>query len=96
MLASGGLRFRMDSARHPHEARFLGLDCSKAAARLAWRPCVDVDRAMAWTVAWYDAFSTGRDMRVFTVDQIREYHAATVSASATAEESGSPQAQVHG
>ena len=49
------------------------LDCSKAAAILDWHPAMDVDGALAWTVAWYDAYVDGADMQRYTLNQIAEY-----------------------
>lgn len=43
----------------PHEARFLKLDCSKAADELDWRPTLDANSALRSTVRWYRAFCRG-------------------------------------
>lgn len=58
---------------HPHEARYLQLDCSKARTRLGWRPRTDVDQALRWVVDWYKAFRAGRDPRAVTLEQIAEF-----------------------
>jgi CDP-glucose 4,6-dehydratase len=45
----------------PHEARFLKLDCSRARARLGWKPVWSVDQAVERTVVWYrDYYEEGR------------------------------------
>ena len=41
---------------NPHEARFLKLDCSKAADLLDWRPVWDAPRALQMTTQWYRDF----------------------------------------
>jgi len=71
-----GLRWRVDDAAHPHEARYLKLDSSRARARLGWRPLVGLDDALASIVAWYDALSQNADMREVTVRQIEALQAA--------------------
>jgi len=62
-----------DPGCHPHEARYLQLDCSKARTRLGWRPRTDVDQALRWVVDWYKAFRAGRDPRAVTLEQVAEF-----------------------
>jgi CDP-glucose 4,6-dehydratase len=68
-----GARWEADQGNHPHEARFLKLDCSRAHALLGWRPRLDVDMALAWTVDWYKAWRNGKDMRALSLRQISTY-----------------------
>ena len=68
-----GARCEGDRGVHPHEATFLRLDCSKARARLGWRPRWQLDRALEETVAWYRAFYGGTDVRALSVGQIEAY-----------------------
>ena len=68
-----GARCEGDRGIHPHEATFLKLDCSKARARLGWRPRWRLDRALEETVAWYHAFYRGTDIRALSVGQIEAY-----------------------
>jgi len=56
----------------PHEAGLLNLDCSKAKARLHWRPRLSLDEVLEWTLAWYQAYQTA-DMYEFCCRQIEEY-----------------------
>jgi CDP-glucose 4,6-dehydratase len=65
-----GASWKRDAGDHPHEAAVLKLDCSKARARLGWRPLFDLDRALALTVDWYKALQRGTDMRAFTLAQV--------------------------
>jgi CDP-glucose 4,6-dehydratase len=58
-LWPGELAWTHDDGPHPHEARYLKLDSSKARGRLGWRPPVDLDAALEATVAWYAAYPTG-------------------------------------
>jgi CDP-glucose 4,6-dehydratase len=64
------LRSTVDSGPHPHEARYLKLDSSRARSRLGWRPLLGLDAALEATVAWYTQLSAGADMRAVTVGQI--------------------------
>jgi CDP-glucose 4,6-dehydratase len=69
-LWGAGARWEQDPGSHPHEAAMLTLDSSKAAARLGWRPTIDLDRALDMTVAWYKDCRDGADMRERTINQI--------------------------
>ncbi|HEY1451084.1 MAG TPA: CDP-glucose 4,6-dehydratase [Solirubrobacteraceae bacterium] len=66
----GGLRTSIDDGPHPHEARYLKLDSSRARARLGWRPPVALEDALESIVEWYAALRDGADMRAVTVAQI--------------------------
>jgi CDP-glucose 4,6-dehydratase len=63
-------RWEHDGGEHPHEAAYLKLDCTKAAARLGWHPAIDLDRALGMTVEWYRALEAGEDMRAVTLGQL--------------------------
>ncbi|WP_028213190.1 CDP-glucose 4,6-dehydratase [Paraburkholderia mimosarum] len=66
-------RWALDGNEHPHEATYLKLDCSKARARLGWRPRWNLDRTIDNIVGWYKAAARGEDMRAVTLAQIDEY-----------------------
>lgn len=66
-------RWRLDGRAHPHEATYLKLDCSKARARLGWRPRWNLERTLDQIVAWYKAAAHQADMRAATLAQIDEY-----------------------
>lgn len=61
------------SGPHPHEARFLQLDSSKARSRLGWRPRLDLATALEWTVEWYKAHADGADAKGLALAQIDRY-----------------------
>ncbi len=61
------------SGAAPHEAHLLKLCIDKAAGELGWRPTLDSAQAIDWTVAWYKAWHTGRDLRAESLRQIREF-----------------------
>lgn len=58
---------------HAHENTYLKLDCSKAHARLDWRPKLDLQTALQWIVDWTKAYQRGVDMRSYTTAQINEF-----------------------
>jgi len=66
-------RWTQAGAIGPHEARLLKVDSSKAKLRLGWRPRLDIQAALAWTVAWYSGFKQGEDVREMTLKQIERY-----------------------
>jgi CDP-glucose 4,6-dehydratase len=74
------LRWVLDDGPHPHEARYLKLDSSRARMRLGWRPPVGLDEALASIVEWYQALSEGADMHAVTVGQIEAFQYAAGSA----------------
>jgi CDP-glucose 4,6-dehydratase len=68
-----GAAWKLDRAVHPHEATYLKLDCSKAHARLGWRPRWNLDRTLDSIVAWYKAAAREDDVREVTLAQINDY-----------------------
>ncbi|HLB22156.1 MAG TPA: CDP-glucose 4,6-dehydratase [Solirubrobacteraceae bacterium] len=74
------LRWVLDEGPHPHEARYLKLDSSRAKGRLGWRPPVELDMALRSIVDWYQALRGGADMRAFTLGQIEAFSYAAGSA----------------
>lgn len=72
-LWPAGLRWRVGEGPHPHEARHLKLDSSRARARLGWRPLIDLGAGLEATVAWYREFSEQADMRTVTLGQIATF-----------------------
>ncbi len=71
-----GIRWCVDTALHPHEARHLRLDCSKAKAELGWQPLWNLGSSLEATVKWYKAYQTyrvQRDLRSLVFEQIQTY-----------------------
>ena len=75
----GAFSWRHDSGQNVHEANFLKLDCSKAHARLAWFPQLDLHSAVEMTLKWYQAYIEKKDVRQLTEQQIADYDTLTVS-----------------
>jgi len=66
---------------NPHEARFLKLDCSKAADLLDWRPVWDANTALVETVGWYrDFYSAAGQAGALTEKCLTAYIADATSA----------------
>ncbi|MFC5498466.1 CDP-glucose 4,6-dehydratase [Caenimonas terrae] len=62
-----------DGQQHPHEARWLRLDCSKAREELGWSPRWDLERALREIVRWHRASAAGADMRALSLQQIDDF-----------------------
>jgi CDP-glucose 4,6-dehydratase len=69
------LRSIEDDGPHPHEARYLKLDSSKARARLGWRPGLDLEQTLESIVDWYRELRDGGDMHAVTLGQIEAFAA---------------------
>ena len=62
------------SGQQPHEAGLLQLDISKALSRLPWKPKLNAQQAIEWSIGWYKEFYTkGSDARSLIQQQIRDY-----------------------
>jgi len=73
-LWHGKVRWRVDTAEHPHEAGKLMLDSTKARQRLGWKPRLALDDALRLTADWYGRFMDGKGgLREETEAQVR-YH----------------------
>ncbi len=66
-----GLRSAYHPGPHPHEAKVLQLDCSKAAQKLAWRSIWNADETLRRTVQWYRAYYERGQLR--SDEDLREY-----------------------
>jgi CDP-glucose 4,6-dehydratase len=68
-----------DDGPHPHEARYLKIDSSRARVHLGWRPLVGLEPALESIVEWYWALREGADMRAVTLRQIETFQYAAAS-----------------
>lgn len=66
-------RWTRDRGAHPHEARLLRLDASKARDMFGWSPMLSFDESAEWTAQWYRAFADARDLRAETLLQVDRY-----------------------
>ena len=72
--------WRLDDQPRVHEAQLLLLDAGKARRELGWRPRLDLDRALDWTVEWYRAYHRDEDVGALTLAQIERYASLRASA----------------
>jgi CDP-glucose 4,6-dehydratase len=66
-----GLRSEHHPGPHPHEAKTLQLDCSKAAQTLAWRAVWNADATLQHTTQWYRAYYERGQLR--SHDDLQDY-----------------------
>ncbi len=72
-LWADGSSYCLDNGKHPHEASYLKLDCSKAKTMLNWYPKWNIDMALEKSVEWYKAYRDGNDIRELCLTQIQQY-----------------------
>jgi len=65
--------YTIDAGDHPHEARYLKLDCSKAHAELGWQPRWNLEKTLDKITTWTRAYLDGKDVRQVCREQITEY-----------------------
>lgn len=67
--------YKVDKSSHPHEAKLLKLDISKARSELKWNPVYEAKTTIAKTIEWYKNFYDNKniDIKEFTINQIKEY-----------------------
>jgi CDP-glucose 4,6-dehydratase len=75
-------RWIKDDHYHPHEARYLKLDTSKARERLRWLPRWTLDETLGRIVDWHQAWMAGKDMRAHCLREIADYSEAAPAPSA--------------
>ncbi len=63
----------LDKEKHPYEARYLKLDCSKARNLLGWSPKLNLSTTIEWIVSWYKSYKNNEDMRHITEEEILRY-----------------------
>jgi CDP-glucose 4,6-dehydratase len=69
--------YEIDKGEHPHEARYLKLDCSKAKTELGWHPRWTVEKAIDSIIEWTRAYNKNKDLREACLDQIEAYRHST-------------------
>lgn len=62
-----------DKSDHPHEAKLLKLDISKAKKFLEWSPNWSLHTSLESIIEWHENFINGGKVRDFTVKQIHKY-----------------------
>lgn len=72
-LWGSGATWVLDAEPQPREAPALELNAAKARQRLGWRPRLDLDTALAWTVSWFKDWQQGIPARQVSDDQIGRF-----------------------
>jgi CDP-glucose 4,6-dehydratase len=73
-LSDNEIDFSVNTDPQPYENPLLNLNSCKAKERLAWKPSLKIEDALAWTYNWHIAFEEKeRDMRSYTLQQIEDY-----------------------
>lgn len=70
-------RWELDRGEHPHEARVLKLDWTKASLELGWQPRLNLAQALEITLGWYKDVLAGKDARGKCEEQIAAYSIPT-------------------
>jgi len=65
--------YETDKGDHPHEARYLKLDCSKAKAELGWAPRWSLEKAIDTIIEWTKSYNKNKDLREACLEQIEAY-----------------------
>ena len=76
-----GASWQQDSGEHPHEARYLKLDISKAKARMGWQPRWTLSSALDLISSWHRAWLENEDMHQLCLAQIQQYSSTQHSGS---------------
>jgi CDP-glucose 4,6-dehydratase len=69
----GGAAWHLSHEPHPHEAKLLKLDCTKAHTRLGWKPRLTLETALQWTVEWHRSYLAGANARNLCQRQIAAF-----------------------
>jgi CDP-glucose 4,6-dehydratase len=78
-LWPGELRWEIAPGPHPHEARYLSLDSTKARSVLGWAPGWGLAQALESIVQWHAALRDGADLRTVSLDQLERFGREEVS-----------------
>ena len=54
--------YAIDQGKHPHEAHYLKLDCSKAKTELGWQPQWDLEKALDSIIEWTKVYAAQKDV----------------------------------
>ncbi len=69
----GSTKVKLSPGRHPHEAKFLMLDISKAKKGLGFKPRMKLTTALEETLVWYKNWHEKRNMHDDSLRQIENY-----------------------
>jgi len=69
----GDASWKLDVVSHPHEARYLRLDISKAKSKLGWQPTWHLDSTLGKIVVWYQSWLNDKNMQAMCLEEIEKY-----------------------
>ena len=64
---------------HPYEAKILKLDSTKARIELEWQQRWNLKNSLNETVMWYKEWQKNKDMKAFSLNQIKKYEKERLS-----------------
>ncbi|MBF0185794.1 MAG: CDP-glucose 4,6-dehydratase [Magnetococcales bacterium] len=76
-----GATWQQDGGEHPHEAKLLRLDSSKARMRLGWQPRWALATALQQCVSWHRGWMAGEDAWQLCRQQIAQYESTPTDAN---------------
>ncbi|HKU24494.1 MAG TPA: CDP-glucose 4,6-dehydratase, partial [Candidatus Sulfotelmatobacter sp.] len=68
-----GASWTRDANAGEYEAHSLRLDANKACTELGWKPRLNIETALQWTIDWFHAWNGRKKMAEFTAKQIADY-----------------------
>jgi CDP-glucose 4,6-dehydratase len=68
-----GASWKLDQNNNPHEARFLKLDCSKAALKLNWSPKWNLEHTLDTIINWQQNWISGENVKQQCLLEIANY-----------------------
>lgn len=68
-----GASYKIDKGKHPYEAHYLKLNCSKAKSDLNWYSKWSLDTTIDKIIEWTKAYKNKEDLREVCLKQIKEY-----------------------
>lgn len=78
------------AGQQPAEMKNLAVNVKRAMRSLGWRPRLDTQQTLEWTVDWYRRFDEGENPRALSVGQIERYEALTSEPSHVSSDSSAP------
>ena len=57
-----------------HESEILKLNCEKAKSKLAWKPKMNLDESIEFTLDWYKKYQSNGNMSLTCEEQIKDYN----------------------
>ncbi|MFJ8064176.1 CDP-glucose 4,6-dehydratase [Psychrobacillus sp. NPDC096426] len=70
---NGEASYKLDGGKHPHEAGYLKLDCSKAKIKLGWQPQWNLETTIEKIVEWNTQYQLNEDIQDVCRKQLNSY-----------------------